>query len=1247
MAHNECPKCGRSLQRFNGRIGYCTQHKWVSPLGLGFEAEAAEQNRLDAAADKASRLEVERQKAEEANRQKREAQGRAVRKAVVVVVALCLLVAAAVFFIVRPSVNYNSATDKFIVGDYLEAKTTYESLGNYKDAPARVLLCEAMIDLQEGHPEEAASKLDQLTSEGVDDIAKQLAGALLPLMSDWQAKGLSPQALLLLLDRIDVIDPDRTLDTVALKVDAHTVMLEDGVLSSYADDINVDGELELVALNSDHSATVYRMTSDGNTRMMVDNNTLAACGMRFGDMYKDADVSVSVACYAEAYRLLPNDETRALLAEAYRIRSSNLENAGDMKSAIADARSAMETSGAADDFMFFYDVNLRNCKHGRNSATAIALWEDFGVEAAREITRFGAQNRWEADAALLHIVRATELAAQKNEGCIAELRQANDLGGDVTAALAEVRTHFEPGLVLAQLRLFEMDIATGNNDAKQQTHAKMSGEVRTAISEWKERGIEPGDVPVLIRLADEQGIDLAGINRDSIYENATRASIGPVTQSIFVNWDHDDYKELLALDATGKLSLYGLTETWNIVSSINTKLPSSSYSIADESAPLILVLSSGKDELLALTGTGDKLNVLFREENIARYKVNGPTITFSKLLGGSIERYNDYTYEAIGTGNRPIRTGIDWQQNDYPQPSDAAAAIQRYFEARAYDIPDEVVLLTAEPVDDDLFSASALAALAVPDMLGTVTAMPYMTEDESICFEVTYPYGSQLIRTWVESIYKDGWKVAGAANTYGNELDPSKVDFAIPLISLNAETSNTIAERGGRNTYRILVPEAGSLSLIWQAGDSAVSRTSYTVNLYRETLSSEAIISYELQPNPSRQQSKSMFMAPGVYYITVEARTSNAPKYRLMMVLDADPYVELENNDTPANATSVEMNTAYSGSLLTSGDVDFYAFTLDQTSMVNVTLSIPGSGSKTTTHLYNITNAASDIKLSSVSVPGNAQLAETGNLYLSAGTYLIQLSKGSAWSNDAYRLTVNVSQDGVMEAESNDTLETATAVPVNVDIHASIGQEGDIDCFSFTLEGDAVVQPRFTFAPTDSSSKTYVLTLLDSSRYELLKVNIGGKESTKVIAPVALPAGMYFVRVENPRFIRQDYTLHLACIDVSAAEEEPNDTAALATELAVGSPRTGVLSSESDIDYYKLIFAEEETVTLRFSFSQGTNRSAVYVLSIEQNGKTLWSANVAGDSGGVEQQLQFPAGEYYLRVKPSTWMSMLYIISID
>ena len=100
---------------------------------------------------------------EEAKTQEiREQHQSAMRKVIAVVVALALITAAVVFFVVRPSMNYSNATNKFIAGEYQAARDGYSALGGYKDSAARVILCEAMIDLQEGRAEDAAAKLDQL-----------------------------------------------------------------------------------------------------------------------------------------------------------------------------------------------------------------------------------------------------------------------------------------------------------------------------------------------------------------------------------------------------------------------------------------------------------------------------------------------------------------------------------------------------------------------------------------------------------------------------------------------------------------------------------------------------------------------------------------------------------------------------------------------------------------------------------------------------------------------------------------------------------------------------------------------------------------------------------------------------------------------------------------------------------------------------------------------------------------------------
>ena len=1244
---SECPKCSRPLQKFNGHIGFCTQHKWVSPAGLGYEAEAAEQNRLDREAAEQQRLAEERRKAEEESRQRQERHAAAVRKAIIAVMAVLAVIAAVVLLLGRPSLNYGSATDKLAAGDYAAARKGYEALGNYKDSKARVVLCDAMLDIQGGNTEEAIVGLDQLTADGADGAAKQLAEALLPVMSDWKAKGLTPEAMLLLLSRSTVIDPKGTLDTAALTAEAHAAMLDGDVVSSYAEDVDGDGEAELVALNGDYTVTVYRMTDEGNARIAVDNETAAACGMRFGDQFKESDPDAAVACYSEAYRLLPGDETRGALTAAYRLRSADRENAGDMDAAIADARRAMETSGAADDFTFFYDVNLRNCKNGRDAASAIGLWEAFAADSAPEIARFSAQDRWTADAARLHLALAAEYAATKDEACVDEIRTAAAMGADVTDALAEARSHFDPGLSLARLRMVELELLGDDAERERQIRSDMASEVLAAVSEWKARGVSPSDVPALIRLADAQGIGLDGIDRKAVYEEAALAAAGAVKQTSFVDWDGDGYEELLALDGEGRLSLWAAGETWGVVSEVDTKLSGASYAIMDAAEPLITAVSGDKDELLALTNADGRLTALFREAGISRYRAEGNTITFSRLLEGSIERYNDYTYEAASADARPVRTGIDWQQNDYPAPADALSAIERYFEARAYDIPDEAALLTANEAAGG-FDLEAMGALPVPGVPGAVDAAAYDSEEGKTLFEVSYTSNGQPVRTWMAAVYEDGWKAAGAADSYGPGLDAAQPDYSVSLICLNQEMRDAIETKGGKRTYRMLLPTSGSLSMLWQAGEKAASKNVFNVYLYRDSLAGDALISYELQPSPNRQQTKPMFMSAGVYYVTVEARTSDAMPYSLTMQMQGAEHVEQEVNDSAATATRIEAGTAYTGSLLTSKDVDWYKFAIEETSAVSVELGTAGNGGKSPIYAAALYSAQDGKPLAGLSAPGNVQVSGTGNLYLAPGEYWIQVGKGSAWTNEPYTVTVNVSQNGAMEAERNDTPETANAAPLNEDIHGTIGQEGDVDCFAFTLDSDAVLQPRLAFDPTDSNAKTYVMTLYGDNRAELMKANIGGKESTKVIAPVALGPGSYVLKLENPRYIHQEYALRLACQPVDAAEREPNDTAALANELATGSFLTGVLTTQDDVDVYKLAFAGTTTVTLKLSYPQSTVADSVFVVSVEQNGKSQKLASPTGDSGGAELPLQFAPGEYYLTVaKGNQWSGAVYTIGIE
>ncbi len=44
--HVKCPECGRFLVGFNGHVGRCVVHHWISPVPM-YEAEALEMNRRE------------------------------------------------------------------------------------------------------------------------------------------------------------------------------------------------------------------------------------------------------------------------------------------------------------------------------------------------------------------------------------------------------------------------------------------------------------------------------------------------------------------------------------------------------------------------------------------------------------------------------------------------------------------------------------------------------------------------------------------------------------------------------------------------------------------------------------------------------------------------------------------------------------------------------------------------------------------------------------------------------------------------------------------------------------------------------------------------------------------------------------------------------------------------------------------------------------------------------------------------
>ena len=182
--------------------------------------------------------------------------------------------------------------------------------------------------------------------------------------------------------------------------------------------------------------------------------------------------------------------------------------------------------------------------------------------------------------------------------------------------------------------------------------------------------------------------------------------------------------------------------------------------------------------------------------------------------------------------------------------------------------------------------------------------------------------------------------------------------LAEPLLALNETITAPSPAKEKAVNYRVLLPKAATLTLLWQAGEKKESRTAFTVALYDENDLTKAIISYDLALNPGQQMSYPLPLTAGIYYVSVTAKTSAAVQYTISLKAEENARIESESNNTSDEADQVELNAAYTAGLLNSADVDFFVFELTEPGKVSVTLNGNDEGKKQNRYQLTVYDAA-------------------------------------------------------------------------------------------------------------------------------------------------------------------------------------------------------------------------------------------------------------------------------------------------
>lgn len=162
--------------------------------------------------------------------------------------------------------------------------------------------------------------------------------------------------------------------------------------------------------------------------------------------------------------------------------------------------------------------------------------------------------------------------------------------------------------------------------------------------------------------------------------------------------------------------------------------------------------------------------------------------------------------------------------------------------------------------------------------------------------------------------------------------------------------------------------------------------------------------------------------------------------------------------------------------------------------------------------------------------------------------------------------------------EPNPTFFEAAEIPVGEPIHAKIRSAGDIDFYTFTLDQAGVMTTRLLPIPSENSIRAEIYNDQEQNYLKALNGTTGqGYEFDLSCVP-----GKYYIKLrDGTGKSSSDFYQLLLMYDTSDAYE-PNNSLFDATEISLGDTLRFKMADEEDIDYFKVVMPESDT--LDFSF---------------------------------------------------------------
>ncbi|MGN1402715.1 MAG: dockerin type I domain-containing protein [Ruminococcus sp.] len=352
---------------------------------------------------------------------------------------------------------------------------------------------------------------------------------------------------------------------------------------------------------------------------------------------------------------------------------------------------------------------------------------------------------------------------------------------------------------------------------------------------------------------------------------------------------------------------------------------------------------------------------------------------------------------------------------------------------------------------------------SIPGNIAETTTPTYGYPAGTYYFTVTPSTFTDMAYTvQVNATPKSQW-----TTPYDYEMEPNgNFDTANPLAIATPCTALTESDDGDTDYYTFELTEPGTMSVTFA---HALIDTGY--NLWEVILydaDRQKITSVKSTGDTASVTIPAQGYDPGVYYVQVNPQDyygdyASGVQYTLTVNFEAkDNTTESEPNDTMSSADEIPVNTAVSGQLYSSSDIDYYKTTLEKTSEISLQLehTLPDNIADSSSVGWRISLYSYDEDTNSIStspVQTINVLISTGKtvgetVKADSGTYYIKVEK-STYSDLPYTLTLNAEEVTYVRGDVNeDGNVNADDAYLVLKAYASYSVSGDLG-----LEGNPLL----------------------------------------------------------------------------------------------------------------------------------------------------------------------------------------------